>query len=80
MKYIKLFEDFSNEISSSITVVVSEGFKSKMRQLNGEVTITDPFVLINPLIKGGYNLVKIGSVITKDYRDKAHEDYIRFMK
>jgi hypothetical protein len=46
-----------------------------MRQLNGEVTITDPFVLINPLIKGGYNLVKIGSVITKDYRDKAHEDY-----
>ena len=41
MKYIKIFEDFSNETTKAITVVISDGFKSKMKKLGGECTFTD---------------------------------------
>lgn len=60
MKYLKIFEDFSNETTKAITVVISDGFKSKMKKLGGECTFTDPFVLINR--NSDYNLVKIGKV------------------
>jgi hypothetical protein len=62
MKYLKIFEDFSNGNPKAITVVISEGFKSKMRQIGGECTFTEPFVLVNPDFRGDYNLVKIGKI------------------
>lgn len=61
MKYLKIFEDFSNENPKAITVVASDGFKSKMRQLGGVCTFTEPFVLINRN-SDYYNLVKIGKI------------------